>query len=88
LWLLAAPAAVFAIYSLSCWQLGAPLRPWLVLIASANLGYLPLVAAVLWSHAGTLTTLGMAWFAAEAVVVMAIALVELAIAASSRSDAR
>jgi hypothetical protein len=73
---LAAPAALFAVYSLSCWMLRAPTRPWLPVIMVANLAYCVFVAWYLARHVGAVTPWGWAYFVGEAGVVAGVVRLE------------
>ncbi len=76
LFVLVLAAVGFAVYSLTCWRRGAPLRPWLPVVMAANLAYCVLVAgAVVWHHA-QLTWLGIAYFAGEVGIIVGVVLLE------------
>jgi len=72
---LAVPAAGFAVYSLLCWARGARLVPWLGLVMGGNLLYCAVVAGIIANHE-TVTTLGVAYFAWEIVVVVGVVALE------------
>ena len=85
---LAAPAALFAAYSLSCWMLRAPTRPWLPVIMVANLAYCLYVAWFLAGHVGVVTPLGWAYFIGEAVVVSGVVRVEYGVLMAADAQAQ
>lgn len=76
LWGLVLLAAVFVAYSLGCWARRAPLRPWLPILMGANLAYCAVVATALATHASEVSTLGMAYFIAELLIIVGVVTLE------------
>lgn len=78
-WVLAVPAAVFAIYSLTAWSRGAPVAPWLLPIMAGNLGFCLFLPVYLAPHAERLTPLGVAWFVVEILIILSVVGLEAAV---------
>ena len=75
---LAAIAVCFAVYSLAIYFIGPEnWRPFLMAIAIANLGYCVLTLILMFLFRSEITALGIAYFAAEILVVSALATYEL-----------
>ena len=86
LYVLAAIAAGFSLYSMLCWVVQpANWRRWLRGIASANLLYCCLTAGLVMIRQDELSLVGTGYFAGEIIVVVVLALFELRVA--SRPDA-
>lgn len=78
LYWLAGLAAVFAVYSFVNYiRFGKNWRIFLSIIAIVNLLYCALTAGVVIRHFQELTTLGIAYFIGEMIIVVALALIEL-----------
>ena len=76
LYLLAGLAALFAVYSFICfWWAPVNWRPLLRLIAMVNLLYCCLTAVLVFLHQNV-TALGIAYFVAEIIIVVSLALYE------------
>lgn len=71
-WVLALPAIVLCGYSSVAWTRGASVRPYLLPVIAGNLGFCVFLAGYLALHADLLTGLGWAWFAGEALIVLAV----------------
>lgn len=78
-WVLAVPAVLYAVYSLTAWSRGAAPHPWLLPIMLGNLGFCGFLAVVLYQHASLLTSLGWAWFAGEVAIVLGVVLFEASV---------
>jgi hypothetical protein len=78
LYVLAAIAAGFAVYSFACY-LKQPSNwpPFLRIIAIANLSYCVLTLILLFVYRSQITIIGVAYFAGEILIVSALALYEL-----------
>lgn len=86
IYFLAAIAVSFAIYSLACYfKLPSNWPPFLRTIAIANLSYCILTLVLISVFRNEITTLGIAYFAAEIIVVSTLAIYEL-ITAHRRVD--
>lgn len=70
----------YATYSLSCFRFlqGNP-APYLRFIVVANLLYCLVTAAILATHRNTVTTLGLSYFVAEVLVILAVVSLEIRI---------
>lgn len=82
---MAAPAALFAAYSLACWLLEARPTPWLVLIIGGNLAYCAVVTLVLAWFVHQLTPWGIAYFGGEIALVLGIVAFESQIVRAHRA---
>lgn len=71
-WVLAVPAAVFAVYSLTCWWRGADVVRWLPPVMLGNLGFCVFLAFYLTRHADLLTPFGWAWFVGELLIILSV----------------
>lgn len=82
LYILAAIAGVFSIYSFFCsFRITNKWRTFLKVIAFANLSYCLLTFSLLFYHQSELTTLGIVYFLIEIMVIVGLALFEWKIAA-------
>lgn len=75
-WVLAVPAAVLALWSLTAWMRRAPTHPWLLLVMLGNLGFCGFLPWWLWQHAERVTTLGWVWCAVEVGVIASLVALE------------
>ncbi|MBC6995422.1 hypothetical protein QWY85_04140 [Neolewinella lacunae] len=77
LWILAAPAAIFACYSLLChWLLRQNWEPYLRIIMLANALYCALSIYLVVRHFSQLTPLGIAYFSLELLILAILITVE------------
>jgi hypothetical protein len=75
--------AIFSFYSISCYYLKPPIiKPYLLLIAIANLLYCAVTFVLLIVHFNQLSVLGVAYFISEKLIVIPLAIFEIKIALS------
>jgi nucleoside recognition membrane protein YjiH len=78
LYILASLAVLFALYSFSCFLLNPRnWKPFLKVIAFINLGYYCLTLGLVYLYFADLTSLGLAYFLIEVLIVFVLAAVEL-----------
>ncbi|MEL6343478.1 MAG: hypothetical protein AAFV53_10115 [Myxococcota bacterium] len=84
--LLAAPAAVFMTYSLSCWMLCVRVVPWLSVIMVGNLSYCAFVMLHLAHHVDVVTPPGWAYFIGEVAVIVGVLSIERRVLMQARGE--
>jgi hypothetical protein len=78
-WVLAIPAALYAVYSLTAWWRAAHPHPWLLPIMAGNLGFCVFLGFYLSHHAHLLTPFGWVWFAGEVAIVVGVVAFEASV---------